>query len=69
MKTLEGQHVHSVLFSPDGTKVASGSETGQKLWDDEWGVSQTLEGHSSDVKSVSFSPDGTKVASGSMTRR
>ena len=57
----------SVSFSPDGTKVASGSlgET-VKLWDVTSGEClQTLEVHSSSVYSVSFSPDGTKVASGS----
>ena len=61
-------------FSPDGTKVASGSyrET-VKLWDVTSGEClqtfssvvfiKNLRSHS--VNSVSFSPDGTKVASGS----
>ena len=56
--------VYSVSFSPDGTKVASGSYREVKLWDVTSGEClQTLEGHSDLVRSVSFSPDGTKVAS------
>ena len=55
----------SVSFSPDGTKVASGSRDNTvKLWDVTSGEClQMLEGYSDYVWSVSFSPDGTKVAS------
>ena len=70
LQTLEGHSdysVNSVSFSPDGTKVASGSFREVKLWDVASGEClQTLEGHSYySVNSVSFSPDRTKVASGS----
>ncbi len=67
--TLEhGSPVHSVVFSPDGTLLASTGDNEIRL-DNEiklWDVSTheniaTLEG----VTSVAFSPDGTLLASGS----
>ncbi len=59
--------VLDVLFSPDGTTLASGAWNGSvKLWDVVTGENiATLEGHTSRVSSVSFSPDGTMLASGS----
>ena len=57
----------AVAFSPDGTKLVSGS------WADTvelWEVSTqkhiaTFPGHTGNVSSVAFSPDSTKLASGS----
>ena len=57
----------AVAFSPDGTKLASGS------WADTvelWEVSTQkhiarFPGHTGNVNAVAFSPDGTKLASGS----
>ena len=66
-KITGSSNKYSVSFSPDGTKVASGSyDKMVKLWDVTSGEClQTLEGHSDYVTSVTFSPDGMKVASGS----
>ena len=67
--TLEGhtEPVWSVAFSPDGTRLASGSSGGGvRLWDVASGEpTATLEGHTEPVWSVAFSPDGTRLASGS----
>ncbi|KIJ26014.1 hypothetical protein M422DRAFT_192783, partial [Sphaerobolus stellatus SS14] len=58
----------SVGFSPDGTKIVSGSyDNIVRLWDACTGQSlgQPLEGHQHGVSSVGFSPDETKIVSGS----
>ena len=56
----------SVSFSPDGTKIVSGSlDRSIRVWDATSGTQiHQLHGHDS-VYSVSFSPDGTKIVSGS----
>jgi WD40 repeat protein len=60
--------IHSIAFSPDGSKIVSGS-------DDEtiqvWDASTTIEmlpplrGHDNFISSVAFSPDGSTIVSGS----
>ena len=69
LQTLEGHRgsVYSVVFSPDGSLLASGSWNNTiRLWDAETGAHlQTLEGHRGSVNSVVFSPDGSLLASGS----
>jgi WD40 repeat protein len=58
--------VKSVVFSPDGSRIASCSSDGTfKLWDAKTGnIVATLDGDSGVVQSVAFSPDGAQIASG-----
>ena len=71
--TLYGHtmNVNSVAFSPDGSRIATGSwDKTAKVWDARTGESLLeLNGHSNEVTSVSFSPDGTRIVTGSSDRR
>ncbi|KAF7973534.1 hypothetical protein HWV62_14968 [Athelia sp. TMB] len=58
----------SVAFSPNGQRIASGSNNGPvHVWDTQTGalVAGQFEGQTSIVTSVAFSPDGRRIASGS----
>jgi WD40 repeat protein len=59
--------VTAVEFSPDGTKLASGSGDGDiRLWDTGTGrADQLLKGNNGYITSMRFSPDGSKLVSGS----
>ena len=63
--------VNSVAFSPDGSKVISGSsDRSIRVWDASTGVEmlQSIRGHHDWISSVAFSPDGSKIISGSSDR-
>ena len=59
--------INSVAFSPDGKRLATGSEESNvKIWNAQTGKElMTLRGHERPVNSVAFSPDGKRLASGS----
>ena len=59
--------VGSVAFSPDGTRIVSGSDDGTvRIWDAETGEETAiLSGHKDGLESVAYSPDGTRIVSGS----
>jgi WD40 repeat protein len=55
----------TVVFSPDGKSVLTGSkDRTAKLWINE-NVQQTFQGHKDSVLSVAFSPDGKYILTGS----
>jgi WD40 repeat protein len=59
--------VNSVVFSPDGSHVVSGSDDSTvRFWNLVTGEGEAeLKGHLGYVNSVVFSPDGNHVVSGS----
>ncbi len=59
--------VNAVAWSPDGTRIASGSDDGTvQVWDAASGKILTFyHGHSDMVIAVAWSPDGTRIASAS----
>ncbi len=67
-RTLIGHRheVTSVSWSPDGTRLATGSRDGTaKVWDAASGRELlTLRGHAGPVLSVAWSPDGQRLATG-----
>ena len=59
--------ITAVAFSPDGTRVLTGSQDNTaKLWDAQTGKEiLSLPGHTQEVTSVAFSPDGLSVLTSS----
>ena len=67
---LEGHTnpVRTIAFSPDGSRILSGSEDHtMRLWDAATSqpLGRPLQGHRGSVYSVAFSRDGTRIVSGS----
>ena len=63
---LDDRGVNAVAFSPDGTRVATGSEDGSaRVFDAATGAEISRLDHGGSVNTVAFSPDGTRVATGS----
>ena len=65
--TGHSDDVTSVAFSPDSTRIVSGSYDGTvRIWDAVSGtpINEPLRGHFGECMSVAFSPNGTHVVSG-----
>jgi hypothetical protein len=62
--------VDSVAFSPDATRLLTGSQDGTaRVWDAGTGQQKAvLKGHVDWVSSVAFSPDGKRILTGSLDR-
>ena len=58
--------VESVVFSPDGRSILTGSyDKTARLLDLQGNVLQVFKGHQSGINSVAFSPDGNSILTGS----
>ncbi|KAF8951619.1 hypothetical protein BGZ46_003888 [Entomortierella lignicola] len=62
--------VTSVVYSPNGNRIASGSyDETVRLWDVDTGeCAHVLQGHDDWIKSIAYSPKGGWIASGSNDR-
>jgi WD40 repeat protein len=62
--------VHTVAFSPDGTRIVTGSfDQTVRIWDTATGTElKVLAGHSDIVMSAVFSPDASRIVSASVDK-
>jgi WD40 repeat protein len=63
--------VTSVAFSPEGSRIVSGSRDKTiRVWDAQNGQAMLdpIKGHSNSVTSVAFSPDSSRIVSGSQDK-
>jgi WD40 repeat protein len=62
-----GGRARAIAFAPDGTKLATGNESGViTLWDLATGKpAATLAGHQQSIRALAFTPDGKQLASSS----
>ena len=58
--------VTAVVWSPDNSRIATGSDNGVWVWDAVTGENVLSLKHSRLIESVAWSPDGTRIATGSI---
>ena len=56
--------VHSIDFNPDGTSLATGSESEARIWDSETGRELLVLRTGARVQSIAFNGSGTELATG-----
>lgn len=65
--TLRGHNapVWGIVFSPDGTRLATASQDGARVWDAATGEELLLLNDDGAIYGIAFSPDGTRLATSS----